>query len=184
MLLIETRYSFIWSNQSCFCSAADCFHCLWEGAFCMVQKIHAHTVFSCSSCWSPAGFLADKALLSRFLATLGYKHCIISTGRVVLVLKSQYAPLLMAVFVLGMNTALCREIELFQRVTGWELPCATSVSTPLDCVKPLAFKHGGKGQGEMEKGLCQRSVVRNFSLYDSANRHRSEFGLLDPPVQQ
>lgn len=84
--------------------------------------------------------------------------------RVVLVFKAQCAPLLMAEFVLGMNTPLCQEIELFQRVTGWELPCATSVSTPLDCVKPLAIKHGGDAQGEMEKGLCQCSTARNFSL--------------------
>lgn len=61
------------------------------------------------------------------------------------------------------HTALWQEIELFQRVTGWELPCATSVSTPLDCVNPLAFKQSGKGQGEMEKGLCQCSAARNFS---------------------
>lgn len=123
------------------------------------------------------------APLSKFLSTLGYKHCIISTGRVVLVFKSQYAPLLMAVFVLGMNTALCREIELFQRVTGWELTCATSVSTALECVKPLAFKHGEKDQGGMENGLSQCSAARNFSLYESANRHSSEFCLLDPLVQ-
>lgn len=73
----------------------------------------------------------------------------------VLVSKSQCAPLLMAVFVMGMKTALWQEIELFQRVTGWELSSATSVSTPLDCVKPLAFKHVGKGQGEMEKAFPQ-----------------------------
>lgn len=103
-----------------------------------------------------------------------------------MVLKSQCAPLLMATFVLGMNTALCQETELFQRFTGWQLPCATSVSRPLDCVKPLAFKHGGKGQGEMEKGLCPLCAPEpeTFPQYESADRHSSEFCLLDPPVKQ
>lgn len=108
--------------------------------------------------WQARHFLANFWLHGA-ISILSHIH----RHRVVLLFKSQCARLLMAAFVLGTNTALWQEIELFQRVTGWELPCATSVSTPLDCVNPLAFKQGGKGQGEMEKGLCQCSAARNFS---------------------
>lgn len=135
--------------------------------FCTAQKTHAHTVFSYSSCccsvqlvfWQTRHFSADL-WLDGVISIISHIH----RHRLVLLFKSQYVPVLLAMLALVMKTKICQEIEHFQRVTRQQLPFSTTVSALSVGIESQVFKHGGKGHGEMEKGLCLCSPARNFSL--------------------